>query len=188
VKDLREEAKKHSAKLKNIKCALFDIDGVLTNGQVWYAENEGFNRYSNTHDGYALKLLMRNGIKVGVISGGDSLGVQKRFVENLKLDYGHFGNEDKIEAFKAVMNDGFKPEEILYMGDEFFDLPLLLKAGFSATTHRASYEIKERVDYIAETDPGMGCVREVIDMLRYAQDIYPEVHDFDGNLINFKSE
>ncbi len=188
MRDLRAEAKKFEEKLKKIRCAVFDIDGVLTNGEVWYTENEGFNRSSNTHDGYGLRLLMRNGIKVGVISGGESLGVKKRFVENLKLDYAYFGNEDKRESFKAIMDEGFSADEILYMGDEFFDLPLLLKAGFSATTHQASYEIKERVDYIAETNPGMGCVREVIDILRYAQDIYPEVKDFDGNLINFKGE
>jgi 3-deoxy-D-manno-octulosonate 8-phosphate phosphatase (KDO 8-P phosphatase) len=188
VRNLREEAKKHKEKLSKITCVLFDIDGVLTNGQIWYSENEGFNRSSNTHDGYGLRLLMRAGLKVGVISGGASLGVKKRFVENLKLDFAHFGNEDKREAFQAVLDTGLKAEEILYMGDEFFDLPLLMKAGFSATPHTSSYEVKERVDYISETDPGMGCVREVIDLLRYAQDIYPEVKDFDGNLINFKGE
>ncbi len=187
MNQLLEVAKKHKEKLSKIKVLAFDIDGVLTTGHIWYAENEGFNRYSHTSDGYGLKVMMRAGFKVGVISGGDSLGVKKRFKENLGLDFCFLGNEDKREAFKEVLSMGYKEEEILYMGDEFFDVPLIKKAGFGVTVPLASYEVKGFADYVTTRLSGQGAVREVIDILRYAHGIYPEVLDFDDCKIDFTS-
>ncbi|MCY4524577.1 MAG: HAD hydrolase family protein, partial [Halobacteriovoraceae bacterium] len=66
---------------------------------------------------------------------------------------------------------GFAEEEIFYMGDEFFDLPLLKRAGFSATASHASWEIKETVDYVAKRPAGQACARELIDIIRYAHAI-----------------
>lgn len=174
--NLREIAKKHLKKLKNIKVALFDVDGVLTNGHIsWDGEDIGFNRSTHAQDGYGLKVLMAAGIKVGVISGGNSIGVIKRFKENLNLNYVFLGNEDKREAFNNVLDDGFKKEEILYMGDEFFDIPLLKAAGFSATVPHSSHEVQEVVDYVTYRKGGEACAREVIDLVRYAQEIIPEI-------------
>jgi 3-deoxy-D-manno-octulosonate 8-phosphate phosphatase (KDO 8-P phosphatase) len=76
------------------------------------------------------------------------------------------------------MDLGYEAEEILYMGDEFFDIPLLKKAGFSATVPSSSHEVKEVVDYVTYIDSGMGCAREVIDLVRYAQNIVPVIEDF----------
>ncbi|MEE3077970.1 MAG: HAD hydrolase family protein [Bdellovibrionota bacterium] len=187
MQDLKEIATKLKDKIDKIKVMAFDIDGVLTTGHIWYSENEGFNRFSHTSDGYGLKMMMRAGYKVGVISGGDSLGVKKRFRDNLKLDFCYFGNEDKREAYKEVLAMGYKDEEILYMGDEFFDAPLLKKAGLGITVPHASQEVKKFADYITNKEGGQGAVREIIDIVRYAKDIYPEVVDFDGAVINFKN-
>ncbi|EQC50349.1 3-deoxy-D-manno-octulosonate 8-phosphate phosphatase, YrbI family [Bacteriovorax sp. BSW11_IV] len=184
--ELYTVAMKFKDKLSKIKVCAFDIDGVLTNGLVWYDEGPNkFNRFFHTFDGYGLKVLMQAGLKVGVISGGQSLGVEKRFKENLGLDFAFLGNEDKREAYKKILEMGYKKEEILFMGDEFFDLPLLMASGFSATTNEASFEVKERVDYVANKPAGMGCVREVVDIVRYAKGIYPEVLDFENNPIPF---
>jgi len=180
-RDLRAESEKYSVKLKAIKVALFDVDGILTDGSIhWGGDVLGFNRSTNTLDGYGLKMLRKAGLKVGVITGGNSIGVLKRFKENLNLDYVFMGNEDKREAFKAVMKDGFKADEIMYMGDEFFDVPLLKKAGFSATVPSASHEVQEVVDDVTERYPGQAPAREVIDLLRYQQNIVPEIPDFEG--------
>ncbi|MBT4761428.1 MAG: HAD hydrolase family protein [Bdellovibrionaceae bacterium] len=170
-----EQAKKFEDKLKKIKVFLSDVDGILTTGLLYYAGEEmGYNRFFHTHDGYGLKILMNAGIKCGIISGGGSKGVKKRF-EDLGLDYIFLANEDKREAYRAVLNDGYKPEEIIYIGDEFFDLPILKDVGFSATVPSASFEIQEQVDYVTQRDSGTGCVREVIDMLRYVQKITPKI-------------
>jgi 3-deoxy-D-manno-octulosonate 8-phosphate phosphatase (KDO 8-P phosphatase) len=157
------------------------VDGVLTTGHIlWQGEEVGFNRVSHTSDGYGLKVLMQAGLKVGIITGGNSLGVRKRFEENLGLDFAFMGNEDKRESYKKVLAMGFKDEEILYMGDEFFDLPLLKRCGFSASVPGASVEIRDEVDYVTARGSGHGCVREVIDVLRYAQGIVPNVPDFES--------
>jgi len=183
--NLREIAKKFSDKLSKIKVVAFDVDGILTDGKVWYSGDEmGWNRVTDTRDGYGLKMLKEFGFKVGVITGGDSLSVIKRFKENLKLDFVYYGNEDKRESFKLLLDEGYKAEEILYMGDEFFDLPLLMAAGFSASVPNASLEVLERVDYVTSI-PGVGSAREVIDLLRYARGLYPKVLGMDGEPINF---
>ena len=174
--NLPEIAKAYKDKLSKIKLCLFDVDGILTDGRIyWSGEEVGFNRFFHAHDGYGLKILMKAGIKVGIITGGDSEGVLKRF-GLLGLDYLYYGDEDKRAAYdKVIAETGFSDEEVLYMGDEFFDLPILNKVGFSATVPGASIEIREAVDYITHRESGQGCAREVIDMLRHVQGIVPKI-------------
>lgn len=176
--DLRQAAKPFHDKLKKIKVAIFDVDGILTNAKVyWSGEEVGFNRFFNVRDGYGLKVLKNAGIHVAIITGGDSVGVSKR-MRGLGLadELIHMGNEDKRDAFEKVLKTtGCSEEEALYMGDEFFDLPILKRAGFSATVPNASMEVREAVDYVTHFGAGDGCAREVMDMLRYAQDIVPEI-------------
>jgi 3-deoxy-D-manno-octulosonate 8-phosphate phosphatase (KDO 8-P phosphatase) len=106
------------------------------------------------------------------------LGVRKRFVDNLKLNFAYFGSEDKRESYKKILALGYNDEEILFMGDEFIDLPILKRVGFSATVPNASLEIQEEVDYITFREAGDGCAREVIDLIRYAQKIPLKLLDF----------
>ncbi|MFZ4712088.1 MAG: KdsC family phosphatase [Bacteriovoracaceae bacterium] len=176
MRDLRAEALKYKEKLQKIKVVVFDVDGILTNGMVYYAGQElGFNRHFYVPDGYGIKVLLEAGIKVGIITGGDSVGVRKRF-ELLKVNYLFLGNEDKREAFRKIKEDmGIEFEQMLYMGDEHFDMPLLKKAGFAATAPHANPEVLEICDYVTHMRGGEGCVREVIDLLRYAQGIVPKI-------------
>ncbi len=171
---LKEKAKEFSSKLQKIKVCAFDVDGILTDGRIWWQDDIGWNRTSHIRDGYGLKVLQRAGYKVGVITGGNSESVVKRYSENLELDFVYKGNEDKREAFKELLSMGYLADEILYMGDEHFDIPLLRACGFSATVPQASWEVQEVCDYITQTGAGLGAVREVIDMLRFACGIKPE--------------
>jgi len=177
--NLREVAKKFEAKLKKIKVVALDVDGILTDSHVWWASEEvGFNRTFCIYDGYGMKLLMKAGIKVGVITGGNSVSVMKR-TEQLGLDFCYAGNEDKRAAFLNLM-EKYKvaADEILYMGDELFDMPLLKKAGFSATVPNTTDDVKEMVDYVTVRESGKGCAREVMDLVRYAQGINPSNEAF----------
>lgn len=177
--NLKDVAKKHEAKLKKIKIIAFDLDGILTDARVWWASEEvGFNRSFNIYDGYGMKVLMNAGLKVGVITGGNSVSVTKR-VEQLALNFCYAGNEDKREAFIDLMKRyNASADEILYMGDELFDIPLLKKAGFSATVPNTSLEVQECVDYVTHRGSGQGCAREVMDLVRYAQAIHPDLGTF----------
>jgi 3-deoxy-D-manno-octulosonate 8-phosphate phosphatase (KDO 8-P phosphatase) len=176
---LKVTAKKFEEKLKKIKVVCFDLDGILTDSHVWWSSEEvGFNRTFCIYDGYGMKVLMKAGLKVGVITGGNSVSVQKRTAQ-LGLDFCYAGNEDKRGAFLDLLKRyDVTPDQVLYMGDELFDMPLLRKAGFSATVPNACEEVREMVDYITIKESGRGCAREVIDLVRYAQDIIPEHEGF----------
>ncbi len=178
--DLRETAKHFEDKLKSIKLCLFDVDGILTDGKVyWGGEEIGFNRSFNVLDGYGIRMLQQADIKVGFITGGKSLGIEMRH-KYLQLDYLYMGAEDKRAAYLDIQKkSGFTDEEILYMGDELFDMPLLKRAGFAASVPSASIEVREVVDYVTTRAAGDGAAREVIDLLRYVQNITPNVLDFD---------
>lgn len=159
----------HHSKLSKIKCALFDVDGILTDGRVFYTGEEmGWNRYFNIYDGYGIKRLMANGIHVGIISGGDSKGLTERFIINLGVpkELCHFGNEDKLDAYENIKKRlNLQDKEIAYMGDEIFDIPLLEKVGFSASVPGASFLVQEKVDYISVKEGGKGAGREVMDLI-----------------------
>ena len=173
---VEELAKKYHDKLSKIKVCAFDIDGILTTGHVfWNGDDIGWNRMGHISDGYMMKVLQKAGLKVGVITGGDSLSVDKRYEESLKLDFIFKGNEDKLIALDKILAWGFKADEVLFMGDEFFDLPVLQRVGFSATVPNASFEIQEQVDYVTSKNSGQGCAREVMDILRVCQGIIPGV-------------
>ncbi len=180
MNNIKELAQRFESQLKNIKVCAFDVDGILTRGLIhWDGEDIGFNRAFNVNDGYGMLLLMQAGIKVGVVTGGNSLSVLKRFQENLPLDFIHMGNEDKRHAFLKIESEGYDASEILYMGDELFDIPLLKRAGFAATVPHASGEVHSVCDYITQRNAGMGCVREVIDILREVKGIRPSIPDFE---------
>jgi len=178
--DLREVAKKYQEKLSKIKVFLSDVDGVLTNGLIHYdGEEVGFNRSFHSQDGYGMKILMQAGLKVGVISGGDSLSVKKR-MDYLGLDFIYLGNEDKRGAYTEILEKtGVKDEEVLYIGDDLFDIPVLKRVGFSVTVPHAGVELQEVCDYTTSRDGGMACVREVCDMVRYAQNHPSPIIDFE---------
>lgn len=173
---LKEISKPYHTKLAKIKLALFDVDGILTDGKLyWAGEEVGFNRFFHARDGYGLKMLKEAGVTVGIITGGDSLGVEKRF-KGLGIEHIHMGNEDKRASFEEVVKKvGVDKSEVLYMGDEFFDLPILTQVGFSATVPEASIEIQEQVDYVTHVAAGMGAAREVIDMLRFSRNFVPKI-------------
>ena len=105
---------------------------------------------------------------MGIISGGDSRGLTERFIINLGIpkELCHFGNEDKVEAYEAVKTHlSLTDDEISYMGDEIFDIPLLEKVGFSASVPGASFIVQEKVDYISSKPGGEGAGREVMDLI-----------------------
>lgn len=181
MRNLEREAQqpKLKDKLSKIKLFLTDCDGVLTDGKLlWMGQEVGWNRFFHTRDGYAFKFLSKMGIEVGVVSGGDSLGLIAR-LDNLHVKIRQIGSEDKRQAYLDIKKQtGFEDHEILYIGDEHFDIPMLKKVGFSATVPEADPEVKEICDYITECPGGKGAVREVANLLRHAQGKKIIVEDF----------
>lgn len=157
------------ARLKKIRLLLLDVDGVMTDGRIFWMEGQGWTRQFNVKDGYGMKLLMAAGIQVGIISGGKSKDVETR-ASFLKVQHVFLGDENKIIALdKIIASTGFTPDQIAFVGDDLFDIPVLERVGFSATVPHAVNPVKERVHYITEFGGGAGAVREVADAIRTAQ-------------------
>ena len=147
----------------------FDVDGVLTDGTLYFGPQGDEMKAFSTLDGHGLKMLQRAGIEVAIISGRSSRALELR-AGNLGINELHMGVEDK----RALMTDlaaqrGIGLAQTGYMGDDVVDLPILRACGFSATAPDAHDEVLARVDYVATRGGGRGAVREVCDLILRAQ-------------------
>ena len=150
-------------KLRDIKHFIFDIDGVLTNGQVQVTEEGHMLRTVNIKDGYALQHAVKCGMQVAIISGGKSTGMRLRF-EGLGLQNIYLGQSNKVNAFEELKEKwGVNDTQIAYVGDDMPDLPLLKKAGLSCCPADAAADILEICELIIHVNGGMGCARFVLE-------------------------
>ena len=151
--------------LKNIKMLVLDVDGILTDGTLWLDSNEEWKRAYSVYDGVGIKLVIEAGYQVGVITGGGSKDVEKRS-RFLGIQHIYQGQTDKRPAFDDLLTKtGLKASEVLYMGDEIFDVPLLERAGFGATVPHAVDSAKAVAQSVTTRLGGHGAVREVCDLL-----------------------
>ncbi|MCM0607047.1 MAG: HAD hydrolase family protein [Xanthomonadaceae bacterium] len=156
----------NKTKIKKLKCLILDVDGVLTDGRIFWIKGQGWTRQYHTQDGYGMRLLIKSGFPVAIFSGGESDDLRER-IKVLGVEHAYIGNENKLIALEEFKRKtGFKESEMAFIGDELFDLPVLNKVGFSATVPHACEEVRKSVDYVTEAQGGMGAVREVIEMIR----------------------
>ena len=121
----RLESPDLQARLKKIRILILDVDGVMTDGRIFWLDGHGWTRHFHVKDGYGLKILMKAGIEVAVISGGDSKDVRTR-MEFLKIPHIFLGDEDKLKALDKILKvTGFAPEQMAFMGDDLFDIPVM---------------------------------------------------------------
>lgn len=126
-----------------------------------------WRRFFSIRDGVGLKELMKVGIRTAIITGSDSLDVRER-AKSLGIDFLYEGALDKEPSFQKLLKEsGCRADEIAYMGDDIYDIPLLKKVGFAATVPEAMDEVKEVSDFIAHRPGGNGAVREVCDLIRF---------------------
>jgi 3-deoxy-D-manno-octulosonate 8-phosphate phosphatase (KDO 8-P phosphatase) len=163
------------SKARPIRTLLLDVDGVLTDGSLIYSHEGQESKTFNTQDGFGLRLLQEAGLEVGVITARSSEAVARRCA-NLKMRYVYQGIINKLEVFKEILNQsGCKPFEIAYMGDDWLDLALLTRAGFSAAPANGVREVQEVAHYTTEHSGGHGAVRELCDLILEAKGRYQEL-------------
>ena len=156
-------------KLNNIKTFLFDIDGVITNGQILVFENGEIVRNMNSKDSFAIQLAVKKGYRIGIISGGRSEPI-KKILTNLGVQDVYLHQCDKLECFKDyIASYDLNEEEILYMGDDLPDYDVMKRAGIAACPADAAHEIKEICIYISNKNGGQGCVRDIIEQVMRCQ-------------------
>lgn len=151
------------ATLKKITCFVFDVDGVLTNGEVIVMPNGVLVRKMNIKDGYALQLAIKKGYQVWVISGGNSNEVEER-LHNLGVKEVHMRVKDKRALLQELsILHSISLDHILFMGDDMPDYEAMSIVGVAACPKDAAVDIKSIASYIALAEGGAGCAREVIE-------------------------
>ena len=151
--------------LKNIKAFIFDVDGVLTDGKLLISETGELLRSMNVKDGFAMKFAIDNGFKIGIISGGTNEVVRKR-LSDLGIEEIHLKSHNKIVPFNNFKDKyGLQAENILVMGDDIPDIPIIKAAGIGCCPQDAVQEVKNSSDYISQKSGGMGAVRDIIEQV-----------------------
>jgi 3-deoxy-D-manno-octulosonate 8-phosphate phosphatase (KDO 8-P phosphatase) len=168
-------------KLHDARAFVFDVDGVLTDGRVHVTESGEQLRQFNIKDGYALQLAVKRGYPVAVISGAKSQGVRLR-LQGLGITNIHLAIENKNEIFQNFLQEnGLVPEQIVYMGDDIPDLPVMKLVGLPVCPADASDDIKAISIYISPKNGGNGCARDIIEKVLKIQnrwyDENPSAHD-----------
>lgn len=146
-----------------------DVDGVLTDGTLYFSSAGDEIKAFSSLDGHGIKMLQKAGIEVAIISGRRSRALELR-AENLGVKALFMGVEDKTACMASLLAARqLSFAQAGYMGDDVVDLPILRACGFSATVADGHEDVRRRVDYIASTGGGRGAVREVCDMILRAQ-------------------
>jgi 3-deoxy-D-manno-octulosonate 8-phosphate phosphatase (KDO 8-P phosphatase) len=162
-------------KAAKIRLVLLDVDGVLTDGGIIIDDRGVESKRFNVRDGQGITLLIRSGIKVGLLTGRYSNIVRRRAKE-LGVAIVHQGVKDKVEIYERIRRKiKLRDEQIAYVGDDILDLPVLRRVGLAIAVRDGWPGLKVAVDYVTETKGGMGAVREVSELVLKAQGVWEAV-------------
>ncbi|MDR2614041.1 MAG: HAD-IIIA family hydrolase, partial [Candidatus Accumulibacter sp.] len=153
------------ARAKRLKLMIFDVDGVLTDGSLYFTDAGAEIKVFNARDGHGLRMLQAEGVTLAIITGRNAACVAWR-MKNLGIEHVYQGIGDKLACFRELLARlDVKPEEAGFMGDDVIDLQVMAACGFSATP-ADGYEInRQRADYRASLPGGRGAVREVCEFI-----------------------
>lgn len=158
--------------LKKIKGFAFDVDGVLSPSTIPLGEDGYPRRMANVKDGYALQLAVKKGYRFAIISGGKGEPIFRRF-SSLGINAIHLNASKKLPILKDWMaQEGLKPEEVVFMGDDIPDLPCMRFVGLPCAPFDACWEAKQTAIYISKFSGGYGCARDIIEQVMKAQDTW----------------
>ena len=163
--------------LPKISTFIFDVDGVLTNGMLTIMPNGELVRHMNVKDGYAMKTALNKGFRVCIISGGTNQAVKSRLAA-LGIEDIYLGAHNKINQYKEIVEKyDLQSEEVLYMGDDIPDVPVMQKVGLASCPNDAVPEVQKTAKYISNLKGGEGCVRDVIEQVLKVQGKWDDYFD-----------
>ncbi len=155
---------------KNIRVAAFDVDGVLTDGALYYADSgEELKRFS-VHDGHGMRMLKDSGVTLAIITSRRSRCVEER-ARNLGIELLYQGVEDKLTAFRELLGRcGVEATACAYVGDDLVDLPVMRRCGLAATVPDAPALVRRHAHFVTRSRGGEGAVREFCELILYGQE------------------
>ena len=158
------------SKLNHIKAFILDIDGVLTDATIHVTESGEQLRRFNVRDGYAMQLAVKKGYLICIITGGKSASVVLR-MQGLGITEVHLGITHKLSVYnKFISQHQLKPENVIYLGDDIPDMPVMKVTGTCACPADAVEDVKAIAEYISSKKGGEGFVRDVIEKVLKIQD------------------
>ena len=153
-----------------VRLMMFDVDGVLTDGRIYYADSGEEMKAFGTVDGHGIRMLMASGVGVALLTGRRSDVVSHR-ARNLGVEIVLQGVEDKRSAFIALAASlSLEPSQCGYMGDDVVDLPVMTRCGFAASTREAPEIVRRHAHFVATQPAGAGAAREICETVMRAQD------------------
>ena len=156
-------------KARKIKLLLLDVDGILTDGRIYYGEEGREIKCFHVHDGQGIRWLLKERILVGFLSGRSSGAVEMRAKE-LGISFLFQGVKDKMVVYrKLLQKTKLEPDQVSFMGDDFIDLRLLQNVGLSVSVSNGHPLVQKEVDYVTKAAGGLGAVREVAELIFKAQ-------------------
>jgi len=159
-------------KAKNIKLVIFDVDGVLTDGSLFYGDDGQEYKAFNSQDGHGMKMLQESGVLVGIITGRTS-DVVKHRMKNLNITHIYQGKLEKLPAYEELINHlSLQPEQVAYVGDDVVDLPIMIRVGLAITVPGAHELAKQHAHWVTTRKAGAGAAREICELIMKAQGTY----------------
>ena len=156
-------------KARNIRLAIFDVDGVLTDGSLYLTDGGEEIKAFNSLDGHGMKMLRESGVELAIITGRTSRSVELR-AKNLGVELLYQGVTDKAQAFAALIEArALDAAATAYMGDDVVDLPVMRRCGLALTVPNAPLLVKQHADYVTRAAGGRGAAREVCELIMHAQ-------------------
>ncbi len=160
-----------------VRALVLDVDGVLTDGQLYFDNKGNELKAFCTRDGLGLRALQQQGMRVALITGRQSRIVADR-ANNLGIEHVYQGRDDKLNAFHELMaNTGLEPPQVCYAGDDWVDIPVLDRVGLAVTVPGADAVVRGHAHWITSQPGGHGAVREICDLILAARGLDQQVLD-----------
>ena len=159
-------------KASKIRLVLFDVDGVLTDGRLYFSDSGDEIKSFHSRDGLGIYLLLQTGVEVGIITARQSSLVAHR-ANDLKIKHLYQGNKDKFPAYVDLCKKlGLSADEVAFVGDDVVDLPIMLDVGLAVTVPQGHKVVRERSHWTTPHEGGEGAARDVCELIIYAQGNY----------------
>ncbi len=166
---------------EKIKLVIFDVDGVLTDGRLFFGDDGQEYKAFFSKDGLGMKMLIRSGVEVAIITARSSQVVAHR-MENLGIQHFYQGQSDKLPAYRKIASSlNLEAEQVAYVGDDLIDLPVMVEVGLSIAVADAHPEVQSRAHWVTPNRGGLGGARDTCDLIMNAQGtLQPMIENLSG--------